>query len=193
MILKGNTHAHTTNSDGQKHPTEVIEAYYKLDYDFLFITDHNAIRNKKNKLRVENYKGMLVFWGTEESNASDIQQHATYVKGNTEKLRIINHPCRYKNTIEEVEKMAKRYEYHAVEITQHGKLYPLYLRVNLPHIASDDSHNHKMISDSYLIVESKKEPDSILVAIKQNKIKQCGIEFDTDFVEYRFKEASGIQ
>ncbi len=37
---KGNTHTHTTKSDGQKDPDEVIALYKEQGYDFLAITDH---------------------------------------------------------------------------------------------------------------------------------------------------------
>jgi hypothetical protein len=39
--LKGNLHAHTTNSDGTRSPQECVEAYAALGYDFLMISDHD--------------------------------------------------------------------------------------------------------------------------------------------------------
>ena len=41
--LKGNLHAHTTNSDGNKSPIELARMYREAGYDFLAITDHNRI------------------------------------------------------------------------------------------------------------------------------------------------------
>ena len=40
---KGNTHTHTTNSDGELSPREVISRYKNNGYDFLAITDHNML------------------------------------------------------------------------------------------------------------------------------------------------------
>lgn len=37
---KGNTHTHTTNSDGRLTPNEAIELYKSKGYDFLCLTDH---------------------------------------------------------------------------------------------------------------------------------------------------------
>ena len=37
---KGNTHLHTTRSDGEKTPAEAVELYRAAGYDFLAITDH---------------------------------------------------------------------------------------------------------------------------------------------------------
>ncbi|HVF30984.1 MAG TPA: CehA/McbA family metallohydrolase, partial [Pyrinomonadaceae bacterium] len=40
---RGNTHTHTTNSDGDSAPADVAEWYKKEGYDFLFITDHEHV------------------------------------------------------------------------------------------------------------------------------------------------------
>lgn len=40
---KGNTHAHTVNSDGDSTPAEVAKWYKNNGYNFLFITDHEFI------------------------------------------------------------------------------------------------------------------------------------------------------
>jgi len=39
--LKGNTHTHTTNSDGILKPEEIALEYSRHGYDFVFLTDHN--------------------------------------------------------------------------------------------------------------------------------------------------------
>jgi len=41
--VKGNTHAHTRNSDGNETPRRVMRWYQDYDYQFLFITDHDMI------------------------------------------------------------------------------------------------------------------------------------------------------
>jgi predicted metal-dependent phosphoesterase TrpH len=40
--FKGNTHTHTTESDGDSTPEEVTRWYAKRDYNFLVLTDHNV-------------------------------------------------------------------------------------------------------------------------------------------------------
>lgn len=40
---RGNTHAHTLNSDGTSSPDDVARLYRDLGYDFLFITDHDFL------------------------------------------------------------------------------------------------------------------------------------------------------
>ena len=40
--LKGNTHSHTTVSDGVFTPEELAKLYVSRGYDFLSMTDHNV-------------------------------------------------------------------------------------------------------------------------------------------------------
>ncbi len=40
---KGNLHTHTTRSDGQFDPEEVVRRYREADYDFLALTDHGVV------------------------------------------------------------------------------------------------------------------------------------------------------
>lgn len=41
--FRGNTHAHTSNSDGDSPPDSVARWYRDAGYDFLFITDHETV------------------------------------------------------------------------------------------------------------------------------------------------------
>ncbi|MBI2434892.1 MAG: PHP domain-containing protein [Candidatus Hydrogenedentes bacterium] len=41
--LKGNLHCHTTNSDGERPPQGVVDAYAQRGYDFLMLSDHDTL------------------------------------------------------------------------------------------------------------------------------------------------------
>ena len=56
---KGNTHAHTTRSDGTRTPEEVMRAFRDAGYDFLVISDHWKLG------RGRDFEGMLVLPGAE--------------------------------------------------------------------------------------------------------------------------------
>ena len=58
-FYKGNTHAHSTMSDGLLSPDEVFETYRSAGYDFLALTDHWVVGEERD------YKGMLVVPGVE--------------------------------------------------------------------------------------------------------------------------------
>ena len=45
--LKGNTHSHTTQTDGLCPPDRQIHDYASKGYDFLSITDHNMVVNSR--------------------------------------------------------------------------------------------------------------------------------------------------
>ena len=60
--LKGNLHAHTTNSDGHKSPGGLACIYRAAGYDFLAVTDHNLI----TKLAPEDTpEGLILIPGAE--------------------------------------------------------------------------------------------------------------------------------
>ena len=58
-FYKGNTHAHTTDSDGRATPEECMRQYKAAGYDFLAITDHWHVHGEGN------YHGMLIVPGAE--------------------------------------------------------------------------------------------------------------------------------
>lgn len=58
---KGNTHLHTTLSDGQLDPKETIAIYREADYSFVAITDHWIYGNHR-KLQSDDF---LIFAGVE--------------------------------------------------------------------------------------------------------------------------------
>ncbi len=70
--FKGNTHAHTLNSDGDSFPDEVAKWYRLHGYNFLVISDHNYITDAEilNKLYGAEGK-FIVIKGTEVSDKSN--------------------------------------------------------------------------------------------------------------------------
>ncbi len=59
--LRGNLHAHTTESDGTLPPQEVVAFYAKLGYDFLMISDHDKVTPTEGL----DAKGMTLIAGNE--------------------------------------------------------------------------------------------------------------------------------
>lgn len=47
--LKGNLHSHTSNSDGNLSPKDLVDLYRQGGYDFLAITDHNLVTRVSQK------------------------------------------------------------------------------------------------------------------------------------------------
>ena len=67
--LKGNTHAHTTRSDGLCPPEQQIRDYIAQGYDFLAITDHNLIDS--HRLGAAAGLCMIPGWERDIRHASD--------------------------------------------------------------------------------------------------------------------------
>ncbi|MCC6179213.1 MAG: PHP domain-containing protein [Chloroflexi bacterium] len=61
---KGNTHTHTSYSDGDSPPEVVVDWYAEHGYDFLFLTDHNILIPEDHLARLQ--RGKLAVWQGEE-------------------------------------------------------------------------------------------------------------------------------
>ncbi|GMW01725.1 MAG: hypothetical protein AMXMBFR84_28620 [Candidatus Hydrogenedentota bacterium] len=61
LWLRGNLHAHTTNSDGRNPPQAVVDAYAALGYDFLMISDHDYLTEPEPL----SSRGMILLRGNE--------------------------------------------------------------------------------------------------------------------------------
>ena len=57
--FKGNTHTHTTRSDGRVSPEECMRQYQAAGYDFLALTDHWRVGEEQE------FQGMLIIPGVE--------------------------------------------------------------------------------------------------------------------------------
>jgi hypothetical protein len=89
---KGNTHAHTTNSDGNELPRRVVAWYLDHGYNFLVITDHDYITETKY-LDTDWNDDFILIPGEEISdraekkpvhlNAIGINKHVNQQHGNT--------------------------------------------------------------------------------------------------------------
>lgn len=60
MWIKGNTHTHTTNSDGTSSPEVVINWYRERGYGFLIITDHNAFTDPSELAHIQTEDFLLI-------------------------------------------------------------------------------------------------------------------------------------
>lgn len=82
---KGNTHAHTTKSDGGRSPSETAAGYAAKGYDFLAISDHERFENNADI----DVKGLTVIPAIERSlNGKEFRSvHLVGLKHNAEPYR----------------------------------------------------------------------------------------------------------
>ncbi len=131
--FKGNTHLHTTASDGGNTIVEIAELYAEAGYDFIFITDHGVCSNVEQSSPVA--PPLLLLNGIEldgqDSKGSYYHvvclgsvnviirnynlEEAMILAKEQGALRILAHPRWCGNTMEE----ANRHDFDGVEIYNH--------------------------------------------------------------------------
>jgi hypothetical protein len=129
---KGNTHIHSTISDGGKNFQELAELYHGAGYDFLFRTDHWAVSNSCSDPQVypllwldgieldgydahgANYHVVALgsFQDIQRSLGLEAAMEAAHAQGG---MLILAHPHWTGNSFEE----ALRYPFEGVEIYNH--------------------------------------------------------------------------
>ncbi|MBA7574578.1 hypothetical protein ES708_16387 [subsurface metagenome] len=78
---KGNTHCHSTNSDGDVAPFAVVEWYHNHGYHFLVISDHNILTPPDTVKRPENVReNFLLIQGEEVTDQNDVHSTAFNIK-----------------------------------------------------------------------------------------------------------------
>src|SRR5215470_4363806 len=172
-ILRGNLHAHTTFSDGVRPADEVVERYRELGYDFIAITDHEDRIDDDYWLRLPTGgDGILVLPGV-ELDYRPLSQHVGKVTGDHETLFVLNHPARYGLTVEQTLRRIRAITrdglpIHALEVTDTGVYRPEYDvdAIQLPKIATDDSHRDEDFGRAWIEVDAARSADAILRAVK---------------------------
>ena len=171
--LKGNLHTHTSFSDGALLPGEILEVYADLGYDFVAITDHDyLIRPHYWESIPGNHGRLLVFKGLELEYPPLAYQHFGKIIGEEEVLFVFNHPRQYRLSVAEVNfqvgRISRDIPVQALEVTEQGIYTPLYAtpEILLPKVASDDAHSFTQCGKAWIEVQSSRDRDEILRAIK---------------------------
>jgi hypothetical protein len=181
-LLRGNLHAHTTFSDGVRGPRALLAEYQDRGYDFLAITDHedhdNLVWEDYRRAIGELGGQLLVFEGLELDYAP-LSQHVGRVVGEREVLHVLNHPARYKLSVEETLVRirvitAAGLPLDAVEVTDTGFYRSLYDTDEIPlvKIATDDAHRPPHFGRAWIEVEARRERDAIIRAIRAGDFRK---------------------
>jgi hypothetical protein len=172
-LLKGNLHTHTHLSDGLLSPQEMIARYKELGYDFLAITDHDDLIQESYWQEIpRGDPDLLVFVGV-EIDYRPLGQHVGKIVGDRETLYVLNHPARYRLSLEETLRRIKLLtadglSIHAVEVTDTGLYKAEYDvgAIGLPKVATDDAHRELHVGRAWIEVDAARDRDLILRAIK---------------------------
>lgn len=204
--FKGNTHTHTSYSDGKLTPREAVNEYKAEGYHFLFITDHGVVTPIGNSLSDSTF---LCIEGEESESfhhlsCLDIHQtiytidpleiiDSTRAQGG---FIIVNHPMRgnhevYVNDIIDIEDLklieifngkSEKDNYHDDQSLWDSLLHAGRLYYG---VAADDMHEKKHLGKGWIMVLADTlQKDSIINAIKEgNFYASTGVTFTKLIVE----------
>ncbi|OGK95963.1 MAG: hypothetical protein A3E31_18350 [Candidatus Rokubacteria bacterium RIFCSPHIGHO2_12_FULL_73_22] len=171
--LRGNLHAHTTYSDGVERPARLVAAYEALGYDFLAITDHEDRIGASYWRALPRLASRLLLFHGVELNYDRFDQHIGRVLGDRETLHVLNHPARYRLSIEETIERARVIErdglrLDAVEVSDTGHHRPQYASDEIPlvKLATDDAHRPVHVGRAWIEVDAPRDRDAIIRAIR---------------------------
>jgi hypothetical protein len=180
-LLRGNLHAHTTFSDGIRSPADLVEEYETRGYDFLAITDHDDHENLEgpayDKALQRLAPSLLLFRGI-ELNYPRFAQHVGRVEGETETLWVLNHPARYRLSVDETidrigEIRRSGWPLDAIEVTDTGHYREIYDTPLIPlvKIATDDAHRPPHFGRAWIEVDAARSRDAIIRAIRAGDVR----------------------
>jgi len=149
-------------------PEELINNYERFGFDVVAITDHRHSSSRVyNNSKFESE--MLLLDACEVSSS----HHWNKIRGKEKELTIWNHPERYGDSIQEVNRSGK----DLVEATEHGDLYintspnsaKLIERTQIPPVFTDDAHNVRMQNHVAVYVNSEFDKDKVIRALKRGE------------------------
>jgi hypothetical protein len=157
-------------------PAGLVAEYERLGYDFLAITDHFGHDNLAHPDYEETIaalqSSLLIFRGI-ELGYGRFDQHVGRVHGETETLYILNHPARYRISVEETLDRIREirrfgWPLEAMEVTDTGHYRPLYDSDAIPlvKIATDDAHRPPHFGRAWIEVDAPRDRDAIIRAIR---------------------------
>lgn len=181
MLLRGQLHIHTTYSDGRLTPQQAANRYAELGFDFIAFTDHDHLLKPSYRRAIEDVRsGMIVFFGIELTVGTTLGYvHVSRIESPAYTLHTFNHPGDYditlKQTIACIEHVAQIYDLDAVEVTHHGFYTPEFDtdEIHYPKIASDDSHTTLGCGRAWIELESRRERNAIMSAIRAGDYTNC--------------------
>ncbi len=197
-MLKADFHSHTKEDRNEGNnitysAEELIEHYSKLNYDVIAITNHDNVLYNKKLADFAKKKGILLIPGVE---ATIEKRHVLVLNTlkvprsfkELEKVKdknnavIVPHAFYPRYKCFSVKKVLRHKElFDGFEYSHfycgrysnffNNKMMNLVEKLNKPVIGTSDAHILEQIGYTYTQVDSKKDKDSVISAIKDNKIK----------------------
>lgn len=191
-MLKADLHIHTAEDPHHAikyNAKQAIDYAASEDFDVISITNHNTLTYNKELTSYAKKKGILLIPGIE----LEIEGKQVLLYNITEKqikeitkltelaklkniLRIAPHPFYYLNTcLGNLVKLcaidAIEYSYlHTKLLNPNKKAEDISIEIKKPLIGTSDAHDISQIGKTYSFIDSKKEINSVINAVKKGKV-----------------------
>ena len=197
-MLKVDSHIHSEYSpDSNSRIDDIIKVAQNRNIDVIAISDHNTVdgtgevlQKTRNtdilaipSIEISSTHGHILGFGCEQTIPRDLTPQDTIDRiHDLGGLAIIPHPycfyrhgllhkCDYKDLkIDAIETKNARF----VVGYCNGKARKLSEKENIPALGASDAHYYKFVGDCFSEVDAEKDIDSILKAIKKNRISAHG-------------------
>ncbi|MBD3249911.1 PHP domain-containing protein [Candidatus Woesearchaeota archaeon] len=197
-MLKADFHAHTKEDKDEGNnicysAKELIEHYAKLGYDVVVITNHDNVFYNKKIADFAKKKGILLIPGVEATiekrhvlvlNTRKVPKsfkELEKIKGKSNVV-IVPHAFYPRYKCFSVKKILKHkdlfdgFEYSHFYCGKYSnilnnKMIGLVKKLKKPVIGTSDAHILDQIGHTYTLIDSEKDTESVISAIKKNKLK----------------------
>jgi histidinol phosphatase-like PHP family hydrolase len=180
MDMKCALHVHTTFSDGQLAPEQMLQAYRDQGFKCVAITDHQFMvppnyRNYLELLAHRLRKDMMLLIGFELDYEPWSHQHLLEIFGKKDVLRVLCHPRNYYLSTDEINQRMRSapIQIDAIEVSHRGFYTPEYniSQIPYPQIATDDAHELRDVARCWIETEECKNPDRLFKAIRASQFQ----------------------
>ena len=197
-MLKMDSHIHSEYSpDSQSKIDDILDVARGRNIDIIAISDHNTVDGTSEvmaktrntdilaipSIEISSSLGHILGFGCEENIPRDLSPQETIDRiHDLGGLAIVPHPyCFYRHGLLHKTDY-KDLKIDAIEIKNarfivgycNNKAKKLSEKENLPALGASDAHYWKFVGDCYSMIDCEKDIDSVLKAIKKNKIEAHG-------------------
>lgn len=194
-MLKLDHHIHSCYSaDSNTKIEDILKVASIKGLDIIAISDHNTVEGSKMALKlscdvlvipsieISTRDGHIVGFGCTELIEKGLSPSETIDKIHDQGgIAIVPHPyCFYRHGL--ISKNDEKLNYDAIEVKNarfilgysNWKASKLSKKDNLPGLGASDAHYHKFIGDCFTEIDCEKDIDSVIKAIKKNKVTAKG-------------------
>ena len=198
-MLKMDSHIHSEYSpDSFAKIDDILNRARMRNIDIIAISDHNTVDGtvevmKKTRntdilaipsIEISSSHGHILGFGCEEMIPRDLSPQETIDKIHAQGgLAIVPHPfCFYRHGLFHFYKEYENLKFDAIETRNarfivgycNRKAKKLSIKNNIPTLGASDAHYFKFVGDCYSLIDCEKDIDSVLKAIRKNKVEAHG-------------------